>query len=565
MIQRHEIMSHILEKLDKLGSFWLPSRKMAAQEARAQIGIAQGQAELQQIAFRISETAAVGRELELYEAQETGELILAERDEAKARCLQLQDEQTKAVQRIGKLEALLSEQRRNLESCHQTIAMLQKGVEQWAADQANPPGDLEQIARQLTLKQKFDLVRNALSLSAPASRGLKAFAQLIQEDYPRFAVQQSSLAGESCALLEFQSIYRELELIVNFPCVRNKTVLAVAGGFGSGKSRFINSFITGGEVTLAVGRNPVAVVPCYVICGEQPEVRGHALNGGALEFRPEFYSSLSHEYLENFGFDLHQIMPFISVQVPMQAELFENLCLIETPGYNPGRGKTNSTDRDLAQESVGQAAAMIWVIDLGADDAISQADLDFIARSGLSGQSLYILLSQIDVRDSSIEEVKEQLDLMLEVMGKVGLMLEINGIDIAGICTYSSSKRKVYATRGQTLEEFLRHHNRARDIESELKAKIDGIFERHHQSIGKDLERQKALQGKVAQFKLKTLEVEDSELHRTMAELCDAIESGLDISALSSRASECEELRKHFKSAICATLDEMPVPVPLSS
>src|SRR5690606_12197606 len=94
--------------------------------------------------------------------------------------------------------------------------------------------------------------------------------------------REASLTDDAGALLELQAIHRELELVVDFPSARDKTLVAIAGGFSSGKSRFINSFIQTDEVKLAVGMNPVTVVPSYVVCGAQPGVRGYSANGGSF-------------------------------------------------------------------------------------------------------------------------------------------------------------------------------------------------------------------------------------------------------------------------------------------
>lgn len=583
-MQRPEIPTPALEGLGKLGHFWSFPRKKLVLEISSYLRAFQEQANAQhdqlitalalanqqeqdlarldkQAKGQLAQIADLDKQLQLGkqlltqlaqrlgDAQQKGKEVQEERDQARALGAHLQARQIEAAHRIGDLETLVSQQGRELDSNRQSIALLHETNEQWATSQAGLQENLQQITNQhLTLREKFELVQRILALQTPANTGLENFAQLIHEDYRRFAAQESSLADEAGALLELQAIHRELELIVDFPSARGKTLLAIAGGYSSGKSRFINSFISGGEVTLAVGMNPVTVVPSYVVCGEQPKIRGYAANGGSFNLSKKLYASLSHEYLESFGFDLRGIMPFISVQVPMRAELFEHLCLIDTPGYNPGGGQTTSADHGVAQSFVGQAAAMIWVIGLDPAGTITQSDLDFIEKTGLYGESLYILLNKADTKSAAATE---------DIINEVEARLENYGFEFAGICAYSSRKRQIHAWHGQSLEDFLRHHNHRHNVIGELVGKIDGVFDRYRQAIAQDLDRQVDRHKHFERFKLETLEVGGSELYKAVSELSRPIESDFDTLELKTLASECEKLRKRFKEAARATLDEV--------
>jgi hypothetical protein len=356
------------------------------------------------------------------------------------------------------------------------------------------------------------------------------------------------LADEAGALLELQAIHQEMELIVDFPGARGKNLLAIAGGFSSGKSRFINSFIRGGEVSLAVGMNPVTVVPSYVICAQKPRIRGYGVNGGSIELSEKLYASLSHEYLETFGFDLRSIMPFVSVQVPMQEDLFEHLCLIDTPGYNPGGGQTAAGDYSVAQSFAGQAAAMIWVIGLDPAGTITQSDLDFIEKTNLQGQSLYILLNKSDTKSTQAIEA---------VMDEVETRLLSYGFEFSGICAYSSRKQEVHSWRGQTLEEFLRQHNHRHDVQGELERKVDQVFDRYKQAITTDLDRKQSRRKHLDRFKLEAMQAGGTDLYRAVNDLCLPIESDLGTKDLKVLESECEKLRQMFKDALKVTLNEV--------
>ncbi|ANI58284.1 hypothetical protein PGR6_07110 [Pseudomonas sp. GR 6-02] len=51
-----------------------------------------------------------------------------------------------------------------------------------------------------------------------------------------------------------------------------------------------------------------------------------------------------------------RILPFISVKTPMDPDLFGNLCIIDTPDYNPGTtGGGAASNRSTAASLVNQA------------------------------------------------------------------------------------------------------------------------------------------------------------------------------------------------------------------
>lgn len=551
-----KLQPQALETLNQLARFWSFPRKRLAQELRNHLDTLQRDTWALHLDHERLRDLAAEQAQALEQLREQGHAQQAllvshvqQLDEERGRYSQLQVRQTEAAQRIGQLETLVSRQRDELESKRRSLVLMQEASEQWETRQAGLQQNLEQIqAQHMTLRQKFELVQRILALKAPRNQGLEVFSQLIREQYLSFAARESSLADEAGALLELQAIHQELELIVDFPSVRGKTLLAIAGGFSSGKSRFINSFIHGGNVKLAVGMNPVTVVPSYVVSAPVPSIRGYGSNGGSFELGESLYASLSHEYLESFGFDLRGIMPFISVQVPMAEEFFEHLCLIDTPGYNAGGGQAMAADRDVAQALAGKASAMIWVIGLDPNGTITKSDLDFIESTSLYGESLYILLNKADTKS---------VDAIEKIIDEVDIQLRGYGFDYSGICAYSSLKRQEYACRGQSLEDFLRTHNHRHDVLGAIEKKIDAVFDLYRQAIGGDIRHREQQNKRLEHFKLQVLETGGTELFKAIGELCTPMESDFDVSGLMKLGRECEQLRKQFKAAVRTSLNEV--------
>lgn len=86
----------------------------------------------------------------------------------------------------------------------------------------------------------------------------------------------------------------------------------------------------------------------------------------------EFYGNISHSFINSFGFDLKGLMPFMCVGTRMDPEYFSNICLIDTPGYNPPAtaSEYSGDDKITAVQFAQQANAIIWLIGLDANGTV---------------------------------------------------------------------------------------------------------------------------------------------------------------------------------------------------
>ena len=583
MMKCPELHPQALKNIDRLGRFWSFPRKKLADDIRAYLDTFQRDTHALHEQFSLVDASSVKQLADLVHlgthskqqqvqinnldkqlAQQNdciAELTKCYEDEqikkneartqhiqTQAQNSQLQARQVEDAERIGQLETLVSKQSGELQEKHQNIAQLQEATEQLKSFHDGLKDNFNKIQNlHMTLQEKFSLVQSILVLEAPRNAGLETFNQLLHHEYLNFASREFSLADEAGALIELQAIHKELELIVAFPGIYNRTQVAVAGGFSSGKSQFINSFIHTKDIRLAVGMNPVTVVPSYVICAEQPAIRGYSANRGSLNLGQELYSSLSHEYVESLGFDLRKIMPFITVEVCMEENLFEHLCLIDTPGYNPGGGQAMEIDYNVAQKYAKQASAMIWVIGLDPAGTITQSDLDFIAKTKLTGEYLYILLNKADIKSNEAIE---------NIICQVNFDLSNYGLEAAGISAYSSRQKKTYQSHGQLLEDFLHTHNHKYDALGRIEKKINNVFDLYQQAIDQDLSTRKKRRKLFEHFKIEALQHGGTDLYRVINELSTPIEVEFDSTDLTELNQECESLRKRFKEAAHAALDE---------
>lgn len=531
-----------LPTLEALSRFWQFKRKKLAAQLQGYLLDAQQQMDGMHTANRQVTEQCMLQQDEIAQLLSRCEELAVQLQEQQTNAVILEERKSQALAQITELEAFLEDHRNQLLSQEQSISLLESLTEQLKVSHQKLEGNYADINKQhLSLTEKFSLVSRVLAQQPPGNPCLEHFAELINHDYMDFASRESSLAGGAQAVLDMQAILAEMRMLNNFPGIAGKTILSIAGGFSSGKSAFVNSFISDSSVELATGINPVTVVPSYVVCSRETQIKGYSYNGGSLDLEPALYASMCHEYVQAFGFDLRRILPFISVKAPMDPELFSNLCIIDTPGYNPGGSAgAQSSDRGTAASLVNQASAMIWVIGLDPAGTIDRSDIEFIESTPFRGESLYIVLNKADVKSE---------DDILQIMDQIANDLGFAGIDYAGMSAYSSINHRNYPCNRMPLGQFLRSINRKVDVVGKVDCKLDAVFDAYKEAIKTDITQLELRRDEFNTFKLNALEMGGTKLFDQIDKAFPLSEQILDSSELEELVQECESLRRTLKPA----------------
>ena len=349
------------------------------------------------------------------------------------------------------------------------------------------------------LQQKYDLVSDLLTAKPSANEAFEQFKKVFNEDFMAFANKESSLADEATAVQRLQALEKRLEQIVAFPHMFAKRSVAIGGGFSSGKSAFVNSFIAQPGIKLPEGVQPVTAIPSYVMASEDVSIKGYARTGATVDIAPELYEQLSHDSMRTFSFNLKDLMPSIAVEVPLQAG-FEHICLIDTPGYDAAGGDTDS-DKETAINSLKDRAALIWMIDVG-NGTIPRSDLSFLHAMELDGLPLYVVLNKADGKPPS-----ELEGILAEVRDE----LEEDELEPVGISAYSSLKDergREYPSDDLSLPDFFHRQNQpVENLGAELKAELEGVFAMYEAAIAHDEQASQVLTRSLNDINLDTNEL----------------------------------------------------------
>ena len=369
-----------------------------------------------------------------------------------------------------------------LDETRDNYSTLQAKHDQTTADLSEA---LDRLRELDNLVSKYELISNLLNAKRSENEEFEKFKKIFNDDFMAFANKESSLADEASAVQTLQRLEKKLEEIVAFPHTFTKKSIAIGGGFSSGKSEFINSFIEHSDIKLPVGIEPVTAIPSFVVSNpEEVSIKGFSNTGATVNIELEFYRQLSRDFIDTFSFNLKDIMPYMAVEAPLKEGLFEYVYLIDSPGHNPAGGNTTG-DKETATAILKDRDALIWMIGLDATGTIPQDDIEFIRDMELNGLPFYVVLNKADQKSKSeLEDIRDE----------VKEILEEEEIEYVGISAYSATLCKEYLYDGMSLDVFLASQNQPVANQGvELKKEMEEIFGRYEKAIEKDEKTAKLL------------------------------------------------------------------------
>jgi hypothetical protein len=402
----------------------------------------------------------------------------------------------------------------------------------------------------------FDLVNSALKATKVNNSYVQKFENLIEEDFKEICDIETTL-NNAKAIDTLRLILKKLQLISNCPELHNKTFGAIGGRFSSGKSSFVNSFITDSAIKLAEGTRPVAVIPSYIISSDKPQVNGISCKGGSFEIALDIYKDISPEVLKTFGYNLREIIPYTIMLCPLQQNLFRNICLINIPEYNPSVSDSSSQNFEAIKEYVEDSQFLIWTISLDKNDTIPKYDLEFLSQFDFeknTERKLYILANKAELKtQDDLEDILDTFEERLEDMG----------INYAGICTYSSNLKKTYTFRKSSIIEFLSEQNASNPIYGTLADMLDDVFDEYYLEINHNIKANEKIRKEVKTIALDTIEIEvdtDSDAYDVIDEEIDKL---IDYFApednLEDRVEKHNQIYWQFLNCLNAFCDDMGI------
>ncbi|EGK8089500.1 hypothetical protein IO411_001152 [Campylobacter lari] len=381
------------------------------------------------------------------------------------------------------------------------------------------------------MQKKLQFITSILDAKKETNNNYKAFEELIENDYKNFA-SKARLKEELNSFMDLQSIKNELLRVVSLKAIANKSTIAVGGGFSAGKSQFISSFFANKNIKLPIDVQPVTAIASYIFNANEDKIIGYSYNGGIVNIPLEIYSTLSHDFIKELGFNLKTILPMMAMQTSIPD--FPHICFVDTPGYNPPKVGSAKNDFETAKEYLNNANALIWMIGLDSNGTIPHTDLDFLEKLNLENKKLYIVANKADCLP--IDELERVLDNFEDNLLEFGFEYE-------GISAYDSINKEEIVYRKQTLRDFINCVDKNIISKEQIAQELNEVFLKLKKELLYEKKKQEDLKSTIHSLDIEILEAnldDSSAIDRRL----DKLKSIVNIAEIQDLLDELEQLRK---------------------
>lgn len=287
--------------------------------------------------------------------------------------------------------------------------------------------ETEELLKSFSLLKRIVSPLNSISLKID----LSTIDKLITTELPE-ALEDNAPSNFPQLYFDFRHEFDRFKEFVLFDKLIGKNIVALGGGFSSGKSSFLNSIL--GEKILPADINPSTSVPAYIVNGkDNVSVYGINTFGSRVEMEIEDVKAISHGFGKLDENDseatLGHILDSIFISSPLQP--FENIALLDTPGYSKAESAEYSakTDEKIARAQLNSANYILWFVQADSG-TITQEDISFLETLNRDIPKLIIV--------NKADKVTEE-DLAV-IVRKIKDTLDVKGMQYTDVLTYTRKK-----------------------------------------------------------------------------------------------------------------------------
>ena len=234
-----------------------------------------------------------------------------------------------------------------------------------------------------------------------------------------------------------------------------KKIVALGGGFSTGKSSFLNNLMgktAEGQVRLPTDTAASTSVPTYLMHADGEEsIRAiNLFDSRITDLTTDDVGILAHGFEEksNLGVSLGQLIQRMFISTPRQP--YAHIAFLDTPGYSKPDNKDYSarTDEQIAKEQLNHSDFIFWFVN---GSVLPQTDIDFlkqldthIPKAIILNKADKVLSHGMDEYHKTIESIKKDTDR--------------NGIAIRGVWGFTRVPRwqKEIASDIQAIHDLLK-------------------------------------------------------------------------------------------------------------
>ena len=220
---------------------------------------------------------------------------------------------------------------------------------------------------------------------------------------------------------DFKSEYEKFRDFILYDRLIGKNIVALGGGFSSGKSSFLNALM--GKRVLPADIDPSTSVPTYIVRGEKHDVSGINVFDTKIRMQPRDIRKIAHGFGAVEDDDDEQVTDAVTLGHILESIFFStplhqyaNIAFLDTPGYSkPDSEKYSAkTDEQIARGQLNSSNYILWFVQADAG-TITEEDIKFIKTLRPDIPKL-IIVNKADKKNLSdlraiVEKIKSALDL----------------------------------------------------------------------------------------------------------------------------------------------------------
>lgn len=238
---------------------------------------------------------------------------------------------------------------------------------------------------------------------------------------------------------DFKSEYEKFRDFILYDKLIGKNIIALGGGFSSGKSSFLNALM--GKTVLPADIDPSTSVPTYIVSGEKHNVMGINVFDTKVPMQPRDIKKVAHGFGEveddedekvAEAVTLGHVLENIFFSTPLHK--YENIAFLDTPGYSkPDSEKYSAkTDEQIARGQLNSSNYILWFVQADAG-TITEEDIKFIHTLREDIPKL-IILNKAD---------KKSLADLKDIIAKIKSTLDIKSIRYVDVFPFTSKLDQV--------------------------------------------------------------------------------------------------------------------------
>ncbi len=307
------------------------------------------------------------------------------------------------------------------------------------------------------LEKQFTLVKKLIAVKTEKNELLDEahkIEEIIKTDLPK-ELEMEAPPDLPALCFDLQEVYEQFEDFLVFQDMIGKKIVALGGGFSTGKSSFLNNLMgktAEDQVRLPTDTAASTSVPTYLMHADGEEsIRAiNLFDSRITDLTTDDVGILAHGFEEksNLGVSLGQLIQRMFISTPRQP--YAHIAFLDTPGYSKPDNKDYSarTDEQIAKEQLNHSDFIFWFVN---GSVLPQTDIDFLKQLDTHIPKAIILNKADKVLSHGIEEYHKTIE-------RIKKDTDRNGIAIRGVWGFTRAPRwqKAIASDIQAIHDLLK-------------------------------------------------------------------------------------------------------------